>query len=160
MLSSFFIVFFSLIGSSPSAGDIQTVRDYYSKASQNKNFTDSLYNLTKDKDQALMKAYHGCSWALKAKHHINPYKKLDYLKKGLELINSAVLLNAADIEIRFLRFSVEENIPSIISFKNHVDADKGMLLKNLNKTHPNYTNIVAYLKQSKSLSAAEKADLP
>ncbi|MEZ4805550.1 MAG: hypothetical protein R2852_08740 [Bacteroidia bacterium] len=160
MLSSLYIVIFSIFTLSPNVGDVQSARAYYGKASEHKSFTDSLFNLTKDKNQALMKAYHGCAWALKTKHHINPYKKLEYLKKGLELINSAVLLNAADIEIRYLRFSVEENIPSVVSFKSHLEADKAMLLKNLNKTHPNYTNIRAYLKQSKTLTAAEKAGLP
>lgn len=142
-----------------SASDVQSARAYFLKAGTDAVYADKLKTLTEGRSEALLKAYHGTAWAMKAKHHGNPVKKLEFLNKGLSDINTAVLLNAADIEIRFLRFSVEDNIPSVVPFKSHIAADKKMLIENTHSGHPFYSTIKGYLLQSGRLSASEKASL-
>lgn len=140
--------------------DTATLRTYFEKGRSQKTYAEQLKQVTALQDKAIVKAYHGTAWTLLAKHHSNPYKKLEYLKTGLNTINSAVLMDAADIEIRFLRFAVETNIPAIVSFTSHIESDKTMLLNNLKNTHTYFSTIKAYLMASPKLSPEEKKKLP
>lgn len=159
MLYRILIVFFTVLCSFSSNDELNTVRTTFEKAKDNKEYAEKLKTQTESKEKAILKAYHGTAWAFLAKHNSNPYKKLEYVKKGLEFLNSAVLSDAADIEIRFLRFAVEENIPVIVSFTSHIEADKSMLLSNLKPTHSYYATIKGYLLKSTKLSQEEKDKL-
>lgn len=140
--------------------DTATFRTYFEKGRSQKTYAEQLKQMTALQDKAIVKAYHGTAWTLLAKHHSNPYKKLEFLKTGLNTLNAAVLMDAADIEIRYLRFAVETNIPAIVSFTSHIASDKAMLLNNLKSTHPYFKSIKAYLMASSHLTAEEKNKLP
>jgi len=156
----FSLLLFSLfLLSTTSVEDLNSARVYFQSGRENKSSAEKLLKLTQGKESAILKAYNGGATAILAKHQSNPLKKLDYLKKGLLIINSAVLLDAADIEIRYIRFAVEENIPGFISFTSHIESDKKMLLNNLNSTHSNYKTIKSYLLNSSKLSETEKKKL-
>jgi hypothetical protein len=116
--------------------------------------------MTANKTEALMLAYNGAATCIMAEHRSNPYTKLNLLYKGLERMNSQVAQVPSDIEIRFLRFSVEEHIPSAVPFTSHIKEDRAFLLKYLDNKHPFYNSMKAYLKNSKSLSESDKQKLP
>lgn len=124
---------------------IQRSRDLYLASKDNSDSTQALFDLTNNQSNNTLKAYHGASYAFKAKHGSNPIKKLDNLKKGLKIINDAVLYDAINIELRFIRLSVEEHIPSFVSFKSHIEDDKKMIKNGITKTHPMYETIKSYL---------------
>jgi len=147
---------FLFLFSSATVDDLNTARTYFQNGRDDKSAAEKLQTLTQGKEQAIFKAYNGGAIATLAKHQNNPYKKLEYLKKGLKVINSAVLLDATDIEIRFVRFAVEENIPSFISFTSHIESDSKMLLNNLNASQSNYKMIKSYLLKSAKISEADK----
>lgn len=158
LFSILLIVMFSSFINSTS--DIKTARDYYLKASDNKEFADKLKSFTESKiNTPLMKAYNGVALAILAKHSWNPYTKLENVKSGLKNINEAVNSHSSDLEIRFLRFSVEENIPSVVPFTSHIDEDKKFILKNWNKNHEFYSTMSAYLKKSSKFTEEEKKKL-
>lgn len=152
--SLLFLILF--LSSSSAIDELNTARIYFQNGRDDKSAAEKLQTLTQGKETAILKAYNGGAVAILAKHQSNPYKKIEYLKRGLKIINSAVLLDAADIEIRFVRFAVEENIPSFISFTSHIESDKKMLISNLNSSHSNYKMIKAYLLKSAKLSEADK----
>ncbi len=140
--------------------ELQTARTYYQQGKDNNTAAENLKTFTETKlDKPIFKAYNGVSYAMMAKHHWNPYKKLEFVNKGLELLNQAITANAADVEMRFLRFSVEENLPSVVSFTSHIQADKTYILANIKPTHAFYNTMKGYLKTSKNLSEAEKKKL-
>jgi hypothetical protein len=155
MRSSLFFLILLLL-SAGNVDELNTARAYFQSGRDDKSAAEKLQTLTQGKETAIFKAYNGGAVAILAKHQSNPYKKIEYLKKGLKIINSAVLLDAADVEIRFVRFAVEENIPGFISFTSHIEADKKMLLSNLNSSHSNYKMIKAYLLKSTKLTEADK----
>lgn len=139
--------------------DLKTAREFYLNAYNSKEAAIQLKDFTAAKQTACIEAYHGAALTFLAKHSFNPYKKLSYLNDGLKSLNNAVIKDSADIEIRFLRFSTEENIPSFIPFTNHTKVDKAFLLKYFNATHPFYNTIHYYIQQSKSFTKEEKAKL-
>lgn len=136
--------------------NIAKLREEYLKAESNSSSAENLMKLTEGKTDALSKAYRGSAWAFKAKHHYNPVKKLEYVKTGLMTLNQSVTIDNQDVEVRFIRFSVEEHIPSIVSFTSHIKEDKKFILSNLKKTHPIFNTIKSYLLKSDNLSEEEK----
>lgn len=155
---SVFLILFVFL-SSLSTDELKKVRSLFEQASESSEKTEKLKQLTIKQNSALCKGYHGISYALSAKHAFNPYTKLNYVKKSLSLLNDAVLADNKEVEIRFLRFSVEENVPSVVSFVSHINEDKKFIIENLNNKHSYYLVINAYMKKSKSLSTDEKTKL-
>ena len=82
---------------------------------------------------ALEKAYIGASEALKARESWNPIEKLIYIQKFRENLLEAVKCDSQDIEIRFLRLSIEYNIPSMLRSKKTLDEDKSLILDKLSQ---------------------------
>jgi len=154
-----FLIAGLLLMSMASDNTLETARAYYLKGGTDSKSAESLKTLTTGKTEAIYKAYNGVAWGFLAKHNNNPVNKLSYVKKSLSLLNDAVLADAINVEVRFLRFSVEENIPSIVSFTSHVAGDKAMILNNLLPSHAFYKSMKAYLQQSKNLTEAEKKSI-
>lgn len=138
---------------------VQSARVLYPLAVKSEAQAEKLKNLTAAETQALLKAYHGSAIALLAKHYFNPSKKLSLLNNGLSHINEAVAADGKDVEIRFLRFAVEENIPVFVPFTSHIAEDKKILVDRLSSAHPHYTFMLNYLKKSGKLSKEEKLKL-
>jgi len=153
-----FIIFGFISNTNDS--ELLIARDYYQKGKDDSKAAENLKTFTETKtSKPIFKAYNGVSYLLMAKHHWNPYRKMEYVNKGLEIINQAIIANPTEIESRFLRFTVEENLPTIISFTSHIQADKTYILANLKATHSFYTTMKGYLKTSKTLTEAEKKKL-
>lgn len=107
--------------------------------------------------EALMQAYQGVALALKAKYSYNPYTKVSAVKDGAVLLNAAVNRAAADTEIRFLRYSVEVNTPSMVGISTHLAADKAHILAfPPQRTHALFSTIQGFMLSQNALSEAEK----
>lgn len=101
------------------------------KAVDNSKLTDSLYNkLTKLSNKtALITAYIGTIEALKAKHSWNPYNKIKYVKVSLKTMQKAIDLDKENLEIRFMRFSIEHFTPGFLGFSADLATDKKEIIK-------------------------------
>ena len=56
------------------------------------------------------------------------FNKLTYVQNAAKTFEQAVGLDPQNPEIRFLRFSVESNLPAFLGLSKHVDEDKERLL--------------------------------
>jgi len=56
---------------------------------------------------------------------------LSYVNSALTKLNKAVALSDNNIEIRYMRFSVEANMPAYLGYSKHVVDDKNILIKGL-----------------------------
>lgn len=107
------------------------------------------------------KAYMGASEALKARDTWNPIDKLAYINKYRKYVNEAVIDDGDNIEIRFIRFSIEYNIPELIRSKKSIMNDKLVIMDKLSelntfevdKTFVNY--ILTFFEDTKSCSQYE-----
>jgi hypothetical protein len=133
---SIFFIFPFLLFTSIQTTDLENARSYYKKASSDKKQAELLEKLCKNKENITLKSYYGVSQCILASHHWSPYEKLRLLNKGLEILNNAIKLDNKNIEIRILRLSVETKIPSIVSFKSHIEEDKEWIKKNYDAQHP------------------------
>lgn len=118
-----------------------------------------------EKPDALTLAYKGSTFALKAKHAWNPYTKLEYMNSFDEIINQAVRQNSEDIEIRFLRYSVQLNTPKYLGLSKNLSEDKSKIVnlmlqkKFKDKDKKLISEIYQFMLKSNVLTASEREQL-
>jgi hypothetical protein len=143
--------------------DVKALRKKLTLAINDSRTTDSLYNVLERVPQktALTIGYLGALDALKAKHSWNPYSKLKYLNTSQKLMQQALQQDPHNIEILFMRFSIQYNVPGFLGCSKNLDGDKAELITQLN--HKNYGTadkdltvaIIKFLIDSKRCTMAE-----
>ena len=153
-----YIAFFLTIVLNPS---ISEIRDLYTKSSDSeevaKKFFQKLENITKTDDATLV-GYKGASLTVIAKHEDKIKEKKAYFKEGALLIEYIIEKNPNNIELRFIRLSIQENSPKVLKYKMNIDEDKLFIYSQLpyvnNKGLKNH--IKGYVSKSKAFSTEEK----
>ncbi len=112
------------------------LRRHYEQAAADKQAGEKFYNLLQDYagQDALVLGYKAASEAIKARD-ASLLNKLTYVQQAARTFDQAVGLDAGNAEIRFLRFSVESNLPPFLGLSKHVEQDKAFLL-NAALQHP------------------------
>jgi hypothetical protein len=128
---------------------------------------DSLYNILAalPSKSPLITGYIGTLQALKAKHHWNPYYKLKYVKDAQKTFAKAIAADPHNMEVRFLRFSVDYKLPKLLGYTKNMEADKNEIIAQL--TQKNYSadnkdlviTIINFLLEANLHTAAEEAFL-
>jgi hypothetical protein len=144
-------------------GSIELARKEFKKAAFNDKVNNEVYQvLVSSKVQdPLTQAYVAYYTALKARHVTSPYEKITYVRSFDKAIKKAVALAPDNFEIRFLRFSVQDKLPSYLGFSKELVVDKKIILQQI-QSHKvdvpaNFKkDMKAVLLNSKTLSIAEK----
>ena len=112
------------------------LRRHYELAAADKAAGEKFYQLLADYQDrdALVLGYKAASEAIRARD-ASMFNKLTYVQDAAKTFEQAVGLAPQNPEIRFLRFSVESNLPAFLGLSKHVEEDKEMLL-NAALTHP------------------------
>ncbi|MFN6945447.1 MAG: hypothetical protein ACK4ND_10905 [Cytophagaceae bacterium] len=135
---------------------LQQVRETFAKAvedvSENKKLLTSLEHV--NVSQPVLLAYKGAAVALMAKHSYNPYAKLSFLSKSQKILEEAVTASPKDIEIRFLRFSIEHYVPSFLGYSKHLEEDRLAIVENINQYYFKERDIV--INVAKFMIASER----
>jgi len=147
--------------------DLNEIRLEFYDAVRNEKAADKFYKKLKGENlnDPMLLAYFGSAEAVRAKHSWNPYNKVAYLKSGLKNLNNAVSAKPDNLEIRFLRFSLEHYIPSFLSMSDHLDTDKTHIVKLIEKRQLGLVdasllkNIINFMKDTKRCNASEIAIL-
>jgi len=153
LVLSFFIVSLEL--------DIGDVRNNYKDAviSKSKTFSlnEELKEVTKNDDQRFV-AYKGAVKALTAKYQKGAKLKGATFKDGVQWIEYAVAQNALDIEIRFVRLSVQQNSPKFLGYNNDIELDKKFILKHFNQIKSSKLKeyLKGYILESENFTEDEK----
>ena len=114
--------------------DIHQLRKEFNLAIEDEKQANNLFEKLKQLKPAnntIQYAYLGATEALLAKHCLNPFSKLSYVNSALDKLNKAINLNQNNIEIRYMRFSVEANMPAYLGYSKHITEDKTILVEGL-----------------------------
>lgn len=112
----------------------------------------------------VLKAYYGASIATTANCKTWPLQKLSAFKEGKKILEAAVNSDSDNLEIRFIRFTIQSNIPSLLNY-NNMEEDKKFILERLNLQASNgidedlMKRIVDYMLSSDELTPEEKQNL-
>ena len=85
--------------------------------------------LSKEKSVIAL-AYLGAYQTIWSNHVFNPLSKLATFKNGKNNIELAISKEPENVEIRYIRFSVQKNAPSFLGYNSHLKEDKDFLVKN------------------------------
>lgn len=113
---------------------LNEIREKYVKAAEDEDAAEELFKYleSKTENEPVLYAYRGAATALMAKYAFLPHKKLSYVHKSMEILKAAVQKDNENIEIRYLRLSIQYNIPSFLGYKENLDEDKKQIYKNIN----------------------------
>jgi hypothetical protein len=114
--------------------DLEYIRKNYSNAVNDEDLCRSFIDkLSKNAETNVHLAYLGAFQTIWANHVFNPASKLSTFNKGRSAIETALMKEPDNIEIRFIRFSVQKNCPSLLGYSSNIAADKKFLTDNLAK---------------------------
>jgi len=65
-----------------------------------------------------------------AKHVFSPISKINTFKQGKKKIEQAIKKEPDNVELRFIRLSVQKNAPSFLGYKSNIYDDTEFIKKN------------------------------
>ncbi|MXV52971.1 hypothetical protein GS399_18525 [Pedobacter sp. HMF7647] len=143
--------------------DLPSIRKQYYEAVNNADAAHRFYDMIaaqKSEDPVIL-AYFGSAQALKARYSWNPYNKMAYLKRGISTLATAVSKSPDNLEIRFLRFSLEHYVPSFLGFSRDLDPDRRKIVELIEKKQFGsmdkdlLKNMVKFMEESKRCTPKE-----
>lgn len=113
--------------------DISRVRDLFLAAARSEDKVNELLKMTEKagKDDLVLMGYHGVARTLLAKYSINPVTKLNHFNKGKKILESALVASPNNIELRYLRLTLQENVPSLLGYSDMIEKDRAFLKEKL-----------------------------
>jgi hypothetical protein len=136
------------------------IRALYAKAAFSKNISEKLSLALSKVDtlsEPVLICYKGASEMIEAKYLFNPFSQLKIFNKGKILIELAVKRDTGNLEVRFVRFGIQVNLPSYMKYSNNIEEDKKLLIGRIGTVaDPELKkNIVTYLSNPKFCTEEE-----
>ena len=150
-----------------SSSEIKNIKEAMYRAVESSRVTDSLYSelISKKSKSPLLLAYVGTLEALKAKHAWNPYNKLKFVAQAQKTLKIAVDKESDNLEIRFMRFSIQHYTPIFLGYSKELDEDRKAITKRYRANsfgiadHLLIKSIAKFMIESKRCSPADVAIL-
>ena len=160
MKTSIFIFILLLGLFSPS---LTKVRTDYKKSFNSKEVTLQLNKYlakVKKTDKKLLVAYKGAVLILMAKYSKVIKEKNFFFKEGATLLNFAIFEEPANVEMRCIRLSIQENAPKLLKYRANKAEDKQFIKDGYDtiKSTTIKTYVRGFIMQSKSFSDEEKKE--
>lgn len=142
---------------------ISEIRNLHEKAVEQEEAAEKLMQLLKpyNLDEPLLMGYRGAAHMLMAKHVGNPFTKMSHFKKGKNIFTETIEAAPQNVELRFLRFSVQSEAPAFLGYRGNLEEDKAILLNGIHDLENGQLKrlITGYLLSSEAISDAEKRKL-
>lgn len=127
----FSVVFF--LGSfQVNATDLETLRLNYANFVSDKSLCKKTIAelLLQKEESTLHLGYLGYLQTIWANHVLNPVSKLSTFKEGKQNIEQAIKNDPENVELRFIRLSVQKNAPSFLGYRSDIEQDINFIKQN------------------------------
>lgn len=111
--------------------DIAVIRGLYNQAAISKTDALQLRRIMMHVDSnsaPVLYCYKGADEMIEAKYALNPFVKWEMFNQGKNHITVAISRDTTDLEMRFLRFSIQYNLPGFLGYREDIERDKRFLL--------------------------------
>jgi hypothetical protein len=159
----FQVIFLLLISIAVTAQSVtlEEARKIYSESMQDKATCEDAYQkftLVKNSGNPLLTGYKGAVSVAMSKHLKAAKEKIAHFNEGKKLIESAILEDGKNVELKFIRFTIQTNCPPALKYNKNIPEDKKYIIENLNavKNSGVRSRIKEYLLQSKDVTTEEK----
>lgn len=127
-----FLFFSASISFTTTDVNIDYIRNNYEKAAKDEQLCKRLLQSTEVKtNSTLFKGYYGAFQAIYASHLKNSSEKLKHFKTGKSNIEQAISSEPKNVELRFVRLSVQKMAPSFLGYNKKIEEDKKFIKENL-----------------------------
>jgi len=102
------------------------IRKLFYEASKDSDAANELNQILVDSittGDITLQGYKAMALMLLAKHSYNPYKKLDLFNQGKLLLDGSIYIAPENIELRYLRYTVQCEAPYILNYRYALSAD-------------------------------------
>lgn len=114
------------------------IRSNYPKALNDKQIcNDMITILRKENLNTIEKGYYGAYLVIWANHIWNPMDKLSTFKKGKIVLENAIKEDPKNVELRFLRLSIQSNVPKILNYDQNIMSDLTFIKEHKDKIQTN-----------------------
>ena len=157
-------ILFLCIGFTASAQTtitLEEARKIYSESMQDKATCEDAYQKftsVKNTGNPLLTGYKGAVSVAMSKHLKAAKEKIAHFNEGKKLIESAILEDGKNVELKFIRFTIQTNCPPALKYNKNIPEDKKYIIENLAAVKNNgvRSRIKEYLLQSKDVTPEEK----
>ncbi len=138
---------------------LSQIRDQLPAAFENDKACSSMlakYKKVKS-DNVVLNGYIGGLYIARSRH-APLFDKMNNLKTGTGILEDALKKMPDNIELRFLRLSIQLNLPGFLGYNDNVESDKKFVLKHYDSALPVLRKrIVDFVKTSGHFTEAEQA---
>ena len=113
---------------------LKEIRQLFLQAGKNSEAANAFKNALEwvgEQNDATFIGYKGMSVLMLCNYSINPFTKMKYFIQGKELLESAIEKDIKNVELRFLRYTVQDNVPVFLGYNSKLKEDKAMVKKAL-----------------------------
>ena len=110
--------------------EISEIRNWYKKAVQSEAEAFALYEELQpvtEKDAKVLVGYKGALMAITARYAKEVKSKKEQFKEGVTLIEYALEAEPDNVELRFIRLTIQQNSPKFLKYKKNIDEDKSFI---------------------------------
>ena len=111
---------------------VEVVRDLFYQAATDKSAAEKfarVMSVVDNNSSPVLLCYKGVAEMIQAKHVFSPFSKLNKFKNGKLMIETSISRDPEGLELRFLRFSIQSNLPGFLGYDKAIEGDKLRLLK-------------------------------
>ncbi len=114
--------------------NVEEARKLYPKSAESKDICKKLHDRLAEideKNQNLLMGYKGAVLAEMAKHEKDAPQKLKFFREGKRKLDQAILNDLENIELRFLRLSIQLHTPDVLRYNGNITSDRDYINKNI-----------------------------
>ena len=82
---------------------------------------------------SLVMGYRAIADMIRAKSSLFPIDKLKYFKEGRRKLELSIQTDYYSVELRYLRFCIQTNVPFYLNYSNNIEEDKRHILNHWNQ---------------------------
>ena len=119
------------ITASTQGADLQKIRNQYVLASSDESIHTRLTETLRavNEESPVLFGYKAANYMMSAQFTYNPYSKYRYFKDGKTMIEKIIGTNPNNIELRYLRLSIQLNLPDVLDYSANIEGDTQFLLQ-------------------------------
>lgn len=145
--------------------DLEQLRYSLEKVKSDETYAFEVYEQLKgNKLTTIQQGYYGVIEAMLAEHVFNPATKIAYFNAGKNKLEEAIKKEDNNVELRYLRFAMQSNIPFFLGYKSDLEKDKNFIVSHIESQKQKLkikmvTKIVSVLMSSEYCTESDKAAL-
>lgn len=136
---------------------LEKSRLLYNTGHQIKEDCYNLVELLKNQSSPILRGYYSAATMVSSKYIMNPFKKMGVFNTGKDQLEDIISENFDEVELRYLRYTIQMNIPKLLGYYRNIEMDRRVLkdfLIQYSETDLG-KHILFYLKDTKDIIVQE-----